>query len=366
MNANRRCRYRFFPPNRYTQTEIANALVEPLARPPSRTPAAHPPARQLRRRLSLHRLSARPLSLPHRLQADQRRVDHRRRRPRRDRHRPRPHIPRPLPRPTSPPSSSRPSTGIASPTIDARLINRMPFPHPRQAHLPIFGPRLRRRSRRHRARQRLPPRLPRPVRAAPLRRALLPHLAGRRPVRRQHHLHRPLRRWAAPPSFSAGSDAVIPKPPPAAPRILATRSTFYRHTEHIMGWISATPASASSSRPTSPRVVLENVRRDVESFLADQVFDGKPLALADIASWIFHSGGPKVLEATEKALSLPADALAPQLEIPLGTRQSLRRLRPLRPGRYPRQPARRARYILHPRRHGPRLLPRTCLTQVVT
>ena len=34
------------------------------------------------------------------------------------------------------------------------------------------------------------------------------------------------------------------------------------------------------------------------------------LALANISSWIFHSGGPKVLEATEKALSLPPDALA--------------------------------------------------------
>ena len=199
-------------------------------------------------------------------------------------------------------------TGIASPTIDARLINRMPFPtHVKRT--PIFG---------------------------------LGCVAGAAGIARASDYLR-----AFPDQFAlllsvelcsltwqdddqsvaniistglfgdgcaavllAGSNAVIPTPPPAAPKILATRSTFYRHTEHIMGWDIRDTGFRIVLSPDVPKVVLENVRRDVESFLADQVFDGKPLSLADISSWIFHSGGPKVLEATERALSLPADALA--------------------------------------------------------
>ena len=199
-------------------------------------------------------------------------------------------------------------TGIASPTIDARLINRMPFPtHVKRT--PIFG---------------------------------LGCVAGAAGIARASDYLR-----AFPDQFAlllsvelcsltwqdddqsvaniistglfgdgcaavllAGSEAVIPKPLPATPKILATRSTFYRHTEHIMGWDIRDTGFRIVLSPDVPKVVLENVRRDVESFLADQVFDGKALTLADITSWIFHSGGPKVLEATEQALALPPDALA--------------------------------------------------------
>ena len=103
----------------------------------------------------------------------------------------------------------------------------------------------------------------------------------------------------------AGDEAVLPKPPQATPKILATRSTFYRHTEHIMGWDIRDTGFRIVLSPDVPKVVLENLRRDVDAFLASQ-----SLALTDISSWIFHSGGPKVLEATEKSLSLPPDALA--------------------------------------------------------
>jgi alkylresorcinol/alkylpyrone synthase len=42
----------------------------------------------------------------------------------------------------------------------------------------------------------------------------------------------------------------------------------------------------------------------VEEFLAHN-----NLTIDDISSYIFHSGGPKVLEAMETTLSLPPDAL---------------------------------------------------------
>lgn len=83
------------------------------------------------------------------------------------------------------------------------------------------------------------------------------------------------------------------------PEILATRSTFYPDTERVMGWdVSEKGFSIVLSREV-PDVIRANLRRDVDAFLEDH-----DLALADIGSWIIHTGGPKVLEATEDALGL--------------------------------------------------------------
>ena len=51
--------------------------------------------------------------------------------------------------------------------------------------------------------------------------------------------------------------------------------------------------------PDVPVVVRENLGRDVDAFLETQ-----GLTRADIGSWIMHTGGPKVLEATAEALNL--------------------------------------------------------------
>jgi len=49
---------------------------------------------------------------------------------------------------------------------------------------------------------------------------------------------------------------------------------------------------------------LKNLGRDVNEFLAEN-----GLARSEIGSWVIHTGGPKVLEATEKALDLHNGAL---------------------------------------------------------
>ena len=88
------------------------------------------------------------------------------------------------------------------------------------------------------------------------------------------------------------------------PQIIATRSTFYPETEYVMGWdISEKGFRIVLSRDV-PEVVLNNLGRDVDAFLADQ-----GLSRGDIGSWVIHTGGPKVLEATERALKLPQGAL---------------------------------------------------------
>jgi alkylresorcinol/alkylpyrone synthase len=51
-------------------------------------------------------------------------------------------------------------------------------------------------------------------------------------------------------------------------------------------------------------MVYEHLASDVEGFLADN-----GLRRSDIQSWIMHTGGPKILEAMEDALHLPAGAL---------------------------------------------------------
>ncbi len=91
---------------------------------------------------------------------------------------------------------------------------------------------------------------------------------------------------------------------PAGPEIVATRSTFYPNTEDVMGWdISEKGFRIVLSREV-PKVVLENLGRDADQFLGDY-----GLERSDIKSWIIHTGGPKVLEATEMALDLPEGAL---------------------------------------------------------
>ena len=53
-----------------------------------------------------------------------------------------------------------------------------------------------------------------------------------------------------------------------------------------------------------PEVVKRHLRHDVDGFLAEH-----DLVRADIASWVSHPGGPKVLTAMQEALELPDDAL---------------------------------------------------------
>ena len=194
-------------------------------------------------------------------------------------------------------------TGIASPTIDARLINRMPFPtHVKRT--PIFGlgcvagaAGIARASDY--------------VRAFPKQIALL--LSVELCSLTWQDDDQSVANLISTGLFGdgcaavviAGDEASLPIPSAHTPKILATRSTFYRHTEHIMGWDIRDTGFRIVLSPDVPKVVLENLRGDVDSFLAEH-----NLTLADIKSWVFHSGGPKVLEATETALQLPKEALA--------------------------------------------------------
>lgn len=195
-------------------------------------------------------------------------------------------------------------TGIASPTIDARLINRMPFPDSVK-RTPIFGlgcvagaAGIARASDY--------------VRAFPDQVALL--LSVELCSLTWQDDDQSIANLISCGLFGDGAAAVVitgadVKLPaatiPPGPRVLATRSTFYRKSEYVMGWDIGDTGFTIVLSPDVPKVVMENLRGNVESFVAEN-----NLKLDDISSWIFHSGGPKVLEAVEQALELPENALA--------------------------------------------------------
>ncbi len=84
------------------------------------------------------------------------------------------------------------------------------------------------------------------------------------------------------------------------PRIVATRSVFYRGTERVMGWDVVDSGFKVVLSAQVPQLVRERLRGDVDAFL-----QACGLRRRDISHFICHSGGPKVLEAFEEALEVP-------------------------------------------------------------
>ncbi len=89
------------------------------------------------------------------------------------------------------------------------------------------------------------------------------------------------------------------------PTVVDSRSVFYRDTEEVMGWDITKDGFRVVLSADVPRMVHEHIREDVDKFLTDQ-----GLSRRDISSYVCHPGGPKVLEAFQEELELPPDALA--------------------------------------------------------
>jgi alkylresorcinol/alkylpyrone synthase len=83
------------------------------------------------------------------------------------------------------------------------------------------------------------------------------------------------------------------------PEIVATRSVFYPDTEEMMGWKVSERGFNIVLSPEVPRLIRERLGHDVDAFLGDHGYKR-----SDIKSWVLHTGGPKVLEATAAALDL--------------------------------------------------------------
>jgi alkylresorcinol/alkylpyrone synthase len=102
----------------------------------------------------------------------------------------------------------------------------------------------------------------------------------------------------APPLAASGGRAV------RAPRVIDTRSRLYPDTEHVMGWDIGGSGFRIVLAATVADVVEKYLRDDVDAFLADH-----GLTVADVSTWVAHPGGPKVIDAIVRALELDPSAL---------------------------------------------------------
>lgn len=189
-------------------------------------------------------------------------------------------------------------TGIASPSIEARLMNRMPLSR-RVKRIPIFGLGCV-------AGAAGIARAADYVKAFPGEAALLLSVELCSLTVQQDDFS--VANLISTGLFGDGAAAVIVSGDTVdaapGPQIIATRSVFYPDTERVMGWdISEKGFQIVLSREV-PEVVLQHFGQDVDCFLADHALDRR-----DITSFVLHTGGPKVLEATESALGLPNRAL---------------------------------------------------------
>lgn len=88
-------------------------------------------------------------------------------------------------------------------------------------------------------------------------------------------------------------------------RVLASRSAFFRDSERVMGWDIGEHGFKVVLSADVPSMVHLHLPREVDAFLGEH-----GLARSDIAHWVCHPGGPKVITAIEDALALRDGALA--------------------------------------------------------
>ena len=192
-------------------------------------------------------------------------------------------------------------TGIAVPSIDARLMNRIPFPGNMKRN-PLFGlgclggaagiARVADYLKGH------------PQQAAILLSIELCSLTLQRDdISIENIVSSGL--------FGDGAGAVLmlgdehPLVSHGQPKVIDSRSTFFPQTEHIMGWDVRDSGLKVILSADVAAVAEKELRPAIEAFLADH-----HLAIKDITHWVSHPGGPKVIQAIEDGLGLDEDALA--------------------------------------------------------
>lgn len=92
--------------------------------------------------------------------------------------------------------------------------------------------------------------------------------------------------------------------------IIGTRSTFYPDSLDVMGWNIVSSGLQVVFAQRIPDIVKESAAGDMCSFLSEH-----DLSIEDISAYLFHPGGAKVLEAYECALGLTDGALTLSREV---------------------------------------------------
>jgi len=91
---------------------------------------------------------------------------------------------------------------------------------------------------------------------------------------------------------------------PGAPRVIASRSEVYPDSGDTLGWRLGTDGFRILLTAELADVVERQLSDSVTSFLADH-----GLTVDDITTWVCHPGGPKVIDAIQHSLKLPDTAV---------------------------------------------------------
>lgn len=89
------------------------------------------------------------------------------------------------------------------------------------------------------------------------------------------------------------------------PRVVDSMASLYPDSEDVMGWHVSGSGFRVVLSPRVPDMVRSHVGSDVSAFLARH-----DLAVADVNRWLAHPGGPKVLGALTETLEVVPDAFA--------------------------------------------------------
>ncbi|HZA12378.1 type III polyketide synthase [Mycobacterium sp.] len=90
----------------------------------------------------------------------------------------------------------------------------------------------------------------------------------------------------------------------AGPDILDSRSHLYPDSLRTMGWDIGASGLQLVLSADLPAVIERYLKDDVTDFLT-----AHDLTIADVGAWVSHPGGPKIIEAIVESLDLPDDAL---------------------------------------------------------
>ena len=88
-------------------------------------------------------------------------------------------------------------------------------------------------------------------------------------------------------------------------RIVDTRSSFFPDTQAVIGWNIGGSGFEIVLTAGVADVIERHFPAEVAAFLADN-----GLGITDVAAWVAHPGGPRVLDAFAQSLGLDATALA--------------------------------------------------------
>lgn len=108
--------------------------------------------------------------------------------------------------------------------------------------------------------------------------------------------------------FGDGAAAVVmvgddhPARFPGAPSVAGTRSVLHPGTQHDLGWRVTDSGFQIVLAPGLPAVIEEHLDHEVAELL-----EAHDLKTRDVASWVVHAGGPRILEAVATALDLDQD-----------------------------------------------------------